>query len=61
MNQNQKKSAIDLRSKETQIEMKDEKQYKETEIKSENKSQVEFDEYNFTQSQLSSQKKNQSN
>jgi hypothetical protein len=38
MNQNQKKSAIDLRSKETQIEMKDEKQYKETEIKSENKS-----------------------
>lgn len=41
--------------------MKDEKQYKETEIKSENKSQVEFDEYNFTQSQLSSQKKNKSN
>ena len=61
MNQNQKKSAIDLRSKETQIEIKDEKQYKETEIKSENKSQVEFDEYNFTQSQLSSQKKNKSN
>ena len=61
MNQNQKKSAIDLRSKETQIEMKDEKQYKETEIKSENKSQVEFDEYNFTQSQLSSQKKKKSN